>query len=77
MHMVSIKVGTNDRRSTVLVESNKTLREILEDNEINYATAAVYLDGSTLNPGDMDKTLDDFGIGESCYLVAVIKTTNA
>lgn len=74
---ISVKVGTNDRRSTVLVEDDTTLRVILEDNDINYATATVYLDGASLNPGDLDKTLADFGITETCYLVAVIKSSNA
>ena len=77
MSIVNVKVGTNLNRKTVAVNSNKTIRAILEENEINYATSTVFLDGATLQPGDMDKTLDDFHIGDSCYIIAAQKTENA
>lgn len=77
MSIVNVKVGTNLNRKTVAVPSNKTIREILEENEINYATSTVFLDGSTLQAGDMDKTLDDFNITTTCFLIAAQKTENA
>ena len=76
-HIVNVKVGTNLNRSQVMVQSNKTIREILEENEINYATSTVFLDGTTLEAGGMDKTLDDYGIKETCYIIAAQKTENA
>lgn len=77
MAIISVKVGTNNGRETVLVEDTKTIRNILEDNEVSYETATVYLDGSSLKPGDMDKTLESFGIKEACFLVAATKSVNA
>lgn len=77
MHIVNVKVGTNLNRTTVAVTSDTTIRTILEQQEINYATTTVFLDGSTMQPGDMDKTLDDFNIGETCYIIASQKTENA
>ncbi|MDR9824985.1 hypothetical protein RCJ22_05100, partial [Vibrio sp. FNV 38] len=35
------------------------------------------LDGVTLRPGDLDKSFDDFGIAETCYLLSVQKADNA
>lgn len=77
MSIINVKVGTNLNRNTVSVRSDKTVREILEENEINYATSTVFLDGATLQPGDMDKTLDDFHITDKCYIIAAQKTENA
>ena len=37
----------------------------------------INLDGSTLNPGDLDKTFADFGIKENCFLLNVAKVDNA
>lgn len=77
MHIVNVKVGTNLNRTTVAVTSDKTVRNILEEQDINYATTTIFLDGATLQPGDMDKSLDDFNIGDSCYIIASQKTENA
>lgn len=77
MYLVKVKVGTNLNRTEVTVPSNKTVREILEENEINYATTTIFVDGVTVQLGDMDKTLEELGIKESCFIIAAQKTENA
>ena len=77
MHIVNVKVGTNLNRTNVAVTSDKTIRQILEEQEINYATTTIFLDGTTLKAGDMDKSLNDFNIQDSCYIIASQKTENA
>jgi hypothetical protein len=77
MHIVKVKVGTNLNRTEINVSSNKTVREILEENDINYSTATIFIDGVTVQIGDMDKTLDELNIGASCYIIAAQKTENA
>lgn len=77
MYLVKVKVGTNLNRTEVTVQSNKTIREILEENEINYATTTIFVDGVTVQLGDMDKTLEELGIRESCFIIAAQKTENA
>lgn len=76
-HIVSVKIGTNLNRNTITATSDKTIRQLLEENEINYATTTVYLDGDTIKAGDMDKTLNDFNIVDTCYIIASQKTENA
>ena len=76
-HIVNVKIGTNLNRETISVTSDKTIRELLEQQGINYATTTVFLDGDTVRAGDMDKTLDDFNIAETCYIIASQKTENA
>ena len=76
-HIVNVKIGTNLNRETISVTSDKTIRELLEQQGINYATTTIFLDGDTVRAGDMDKTLDDFNIGDTCYIIASQKTENA
>ena len=76
-HIVNVKIGTNLNRETISVTSDKTIRELLEMQGINYATTTIFLDGDTVRAGDMDKSLNDFNIGETCYIIASQKTENA
>lgn len=76
-HIVNVKIGTNLNRETISVTSDKTIRELLEQQGINYATTTIFLDGDTVRAGDMDKTLDEFNIADTCYIIASQKTENA
>ena len=76
-HIISVKIGTNLNRTTVAATSDKTIRQLLEENGINYATTTIFLDGDTIKAGDMDKSLDDFNIKKTCYIIASQKTENA
>lgn len=77
MYLVKVKVGTNLNRTEVTVPSNKTVREILEENKINYATTTIFIDGITVQHDEMDKTLEELGKRESCFIIAAQKTENA
>lgn len=75
--MLKVVVGNNLSRNSVIVEETTTLRKVLEDAGIDYTIGMTSLDGSTLAPGDLDKTFADFGITEKCYVLNVIKADNA
>lgn len=75
--MVKVTLGNNTTRKTVIVDGNTTLRAALEQNGIDYTHGSMMLDGTTLQPGSLDKTFDDFGIAETCYLLSVQKADNA
>jgi beta-lactamase superfamily II metal-dependent hydrolase len=75
--IISVKIGTNLNRTTISATSDKTIRQLLEQEGINYATTTIFLDGDTLHAGDMDKTLDDFNIASECFIIASQKTENA
>lgn len=75
--MIQIKIVSTTSRKTITADPNKTVREILEENDINYEIAPVYLDGCPLNAGEHDKTFTELNIKEKCILSAVVKTTNA
>lgn len=75
--MIQVTIGTNTQRKKITVSPAETLREVLEENEINYEVGTMHLDGAALGPGDLDKTFNDFGITEKCYLLSVVKAENA
>lgn len=75
--MIQVKIVTNTNRRTIAVDENRTVREVLENNEVNYANAPVYIDGAPLGIGDHDKSFAELGITEKCMLTSVAKTENA
>jgi hypothetical protein len=78
--MINVKLGSNaTATTTVIVESTKTIKEVLEENDINYAVAQTYLDGAPLSAGELGKTFDEVLQEDdtSCYLTTVVKTDNA
>jgi len=75
--MIKVTIGNNVKRTSEIIDENTTLRQALEDAEIDYARGSMNLDGCTLTPGDLDKTFADFGITEKCFLLNVVKADNA
>lgn len=75
--MLKVTMGNNVNRKSVIIDENTTLRSALEANGVDYTRGAMQLDGATLQPGDLDKTFADFGVGEKCFLLAITKTDNA
>ena len=75
--MVKVVVGNNVKRESVIVDSDTTLRQVLEDAGVDYTRGTMHIDGVSLQAGDLDKTFDDFGIAEKCFLLNVVKADNA
>ena len=75
--MIKVTVGNNVERTSVIVDENVTLKSVLEQVEFDYSRTSMNLDGTTLKAGDINKTFADFGITDSCYLLAVAKADNA
>ena len=75
--MIKVTIGNNVRRNSVMIDENTTLRTALENAGVDYSVGMTSLDGTTLQPGDLDKTFAQFGITEKCYLLNVVKADNA
>ena len=75
--MIKVTVGNNVKRNSVIVDEKTTLRAVLEQNEIDYTRGTMHLDGSTLQPGDLDKSFEEMGIKEKTFLLNVVKADNA
>lgn len=80
--MIKVIVGNNVERKSDVVEPTATLRQVLEANEIDFTRGTMHLDGSSLNPGDLNKTFAELGYDGSagkdkCFLLNVVKADNA
>lgn len=75
--MIKVTIGNNVKRESVIIDENTTLRSALEANGVDYTRGVMHLDGSSLNPGDLDKTFAQHGIKEKCFLLNVVKADNA
>lgn len=75
--MIKVRVGSNLDNTTVIVDANRTLKSVLEENEVDFSRGNVHLDGATLKAGDINKTFAEFGIVEKCSLVCVVKADAA
>ena len=64
--MIKVTVGNNVKRESVIIDESTTLRACLEANGVDYTRGVMHLDGSSLNPGDLDKTFDHLGTTEKC-----------
>ena len=78
--MVQLKIGTNTERKTVIVDADeKSLEEILNENEIQYVGCAMHLNGSLLAGVDLQATLSELGVADNteAMLIAVKKADSA
>lgn len=76
-HDIQIKVLSSTTRDTIIVSSDKTPKQVLQDQGIDYSQTTSHLDSAPLSAAEMNKTFDQLGIKESALLACVVKTTNA
>lgn len=75
--MIKVTLVTNSGRTTVMASEDASIREVLEENDVNYAVGVTSIDGCPLKGGEMDKSLSDMGVTEKCFLSVVVKADNA
>lgn len=87
--MIKAVIGNNVKREAFNFPSDTTLRSALESDDVNatfggfdYSRGVMHLDGSSLNPGDLNKTFAELGYDGSdgkdkCFLLNVVKADNA
>ena len=74
--MVQVKLIANLERTTVVVPETETPKQTLDNNDVDYSQAQVFLNGSVLNPRAMDTSYADQGIKDTAMLSAVVKQDN-
>lgn len=75
--MIKVNLITNAGRKTDIVAPSTTLREIYERNGVNYAAATNTVDSVPLQIGQLDKTLEELGVGSEVRITSVVKMDNA
>lgn len=71
--MIQVTLGTNTDRTKILADPSKTPREILEENNIEYASGNIRLDSNPIGGSELDMSLNELGVNEKCYLIVVVK----
>lgn len=71
--MIQVTLGTNTDREIILVDPTKTIKDILEENGIDYASGSVRLDSKPIGGSELEKSFEEHGITEKCYLIVVVK----
>lgn len=80
--MLRVTVANNLKRNTVLIDENTTLRDCLEQNQIDYSRGLLHVDSAPINPGDLNKTFAELGYDgtaghDRVFLAAIVKADNA
>ena len=75
--MIKVTIGNSLGRAEYMLTPTTTIRQALEQAEIDYARGGVSLDGCPLQSSDLDKTFTEKGITEKCFLLQVVKADNA
>ena len=77
--MISLTIGTNTERKTVIVEPTEVLAEVLADNDVITSSAAIHLNGSLIPGCDLPCTFEELGVEDdtSAMLIAVVKADSA
>ena len=75
--MINVIIGTTTGKTTKMYPATTSIREILEDNSIDYGVTQISVDGTPLPAGYMDKTLSDMNITNKCLITSIVKTNNA
>ena len=65
--MIQVSIRTNVERIEPIVSPETTVRQLLEEYEIDYCRQMITIDGVKLGVGDFDKSFAELGITERCF----------
>ncbi len=71
--MIKVIIGTNTNRKQVIVDPARKLKEVLDENGIDYSTGGIHLDGLAVGGEGLNKSFTEHGITDDCILIAVVK----
>lgn len=76
--MINLTLITNGGRVHSIVPETNTIREILDENDIDYSVGTIMVNGMSFhNAGDLDRTLEDWGCKDRATIGVVAKVQNA
>lgn len=75
--MVKVTLGSNTERKQVIVSEDKTVKEIFQENDMDYTTGALMLDGVPVTAAQINMSLKDLNVSESCFLIVTVKSDGA
>lgn len=71
--MIKVIIGTNLNSVTVTVDPSKTLKEVMDENNVDYSRGGVHLDGFAIDRAGLNKSFAEHGVEDECMLITVVK----
>lgn len=75
--IIEVTITTATNRWSATTVNTTTIKEFMENENINYNSCVVHLDGMPLSTDELNTTFEEQGVTESCMLAAIIKAVNA
>jgi hypothetical protein len=75
--MIKVISGTSLNKTELVIDPSTTLMEAAEQAGLNVPAGGITLNGSMVSGGDFNKTFNDYGVTDKCYLLQVVKADNA
>ena len=75
--MINVTVITQSDRFNDSFPENFTVKQVLDYFKVGYEKATNQIDGARLQPGDLNKTLEQLGAQGSCRISSIVKMDNA
>lgn len=75
--MIRLRISTPDNRTTVIVEPEKTVNDIIEENDIHIDGASLNVNGIPLTRDEFQEPISTLASGETATLSVVVKSGNA
>ena len=76
--MIKVKLSVQGRPYPELpADEAQTIKDFLEDQEIDFTAGQTHLDGSVLSAAEMNASFDELGVTDHCYISIVVKAANA
>lgn len=71
--MIKVTIGTNTNRKEIIIDPSRTLKDVLEENGVDYSRGGIHLDGLSIGGEGLNKSFTDHGITKDCILISVVK----
>ena len=75
--MIRIEINTAADRWDTVVNSDTTVKAVLEAESVRYDNCVVHLNGMPLTSNELNKTFEAHNITDACTLSAIVKARNA
>lgn len=71
--MITLTITTTTSRKTVIVNGSKTVKEILDENAVDYSESAIHLEGLPLTTSEMGTALGELVAGDTAMLNVIVR----
>lgn len=75
--MIKVKWGTNVTKEEKIVSSDTTIREFWEGVNVDFSRGMTTLNTAPIKPADLNKSFEELGVTDECFLYCVVKVDNA